>query len=60
MTMAWVATDAGGFARTPLGIPNEPVYLGVQLFGQYAVFDAAGTLFDGLALSDALWLRLGT
>jgi hypothetical protein len=60
MTMPWVATDAGGFARTAVAIPNEPFYLGVQLFGQYVVFDAAGALLDGIGLSHGLWVRLGT
>jgi hypothetical protein len=56
----WVFTDALGFGRTPLPVPADPAFLGLQAFVQYAVVDSAGPIFDGVSLSDALWLRVGT
>ena len=53
-------TDGSGFTRTPFPVPASPAYQGLQLFSQYAVFDPAGALLDGFALSEGLWLRLGT
>lgn len=58
-TLPLRTTDAAGFARTPFPVPASPAYQGLQLFGQYAVFDPAGALLDGFALSEGLWLRLG-
>jgi len=54
-----VVTDAAGFARTPVPIPANPVHTGLQMFAQYAVFDPAGRLLQGLSLSDGLRLQLG-
>jgi hypothetical protein len=54
------ATNNLGMGSTPFPVPASPSFQGLQLFGQYAVFDPAGTLFGGFALSEGLWLRIGT
>jgi hypothetical protein len=54
-----VFTDAAGFARTPLPIPGNTRYAGLQLFGQWAVFDPSGPLRQGASLSDGLRMQLG-
>jgi ELWxxDGT repeat protein len=51
-------TDAVGSARFPLPLPDDPSVVGVDLFGQWAVVDPAGSLFGALALSDALRVTL--
>jgi ELWxxDGT repeat protein len=59
-SLPFVATDAAGQARTAFPVPSSPTFQGLQLFAQYAVLDPAGALFDGIALSEGLWLRIGS
>ena len=51
-------TSATGTATNSLVVPNSTSYIGLELFHQWAVFDAANPL--GIVVSDAGKAWLGT
>jgi hypothetical protein len=53
-----VGTTGEATARVP--IRNEPQYLGVRLYAQWAVVDPSGALFGVIALSDGHHIHVGT
>ena len=50
-------TSATGTASDSIAVPNSASYLGVELFHQWAVFDAVNPL--GIIVSDAGKARIG-
>ncbi len=50
-------TIGSGSAAVPLAVPNDPFFVGVQLFTQAVVFDSVNAL--GLVLSDAAAMTIG-
>ena len=51
-------TIGSGSATVPLAVPNNPFFVGVQLFTQGVVFDTTNAL--GLVLSDAAAMTIGS
>lgn len=54
-----VGTDAMGRATLPLGIPNQPSLLGVELYAHWLQIDPNGGFLGSLALSDMLEVLIG-
>ena len=53
-------TNAVGSAATLLPIPNNPVFIAIELRSQWLVLDGVGPLFSNTAtLSNGLVLRIG-
>jgi len=50
-------TSATGTATYSIAVPNSTSYIGIELFHQWAVFDAVNPL--GIVVSDAGMARLG-
>ncbi len=55
----WTRTDVQGRSWFPLGVPNHPILLGVDIFFQAAVDDPAGGWFRSMSLSNGLILVVG-
>ena len=51
-------TIGSGSATVPLAVPNNPFFVGVQLFTQGVVFDTTNAL--GLVMSDAAAMTIGS
>ncbi|HLQ36935.1 MAG TPA: hypothetical protein VK348_03980 [Planctomycetota bacterium] len=57
-----VVTSVLGRANVPLPVPNDPGLVGLQVFGQWGIDDAAGTPWPplaGLAASRGARIRIG-
>jgi hypothetical protein len=52
-------TNAIGQGVSFLPIPNNPLFIGVELRNQWAVFDNVGPISGGISLSSALVIRVG-
>ena len=48
-----------GRATLPLGIPNQPSLLGVELYAHWLQIDPNGGFLGSLALSDMLEILIG-
>ena len=46
----------GGYASLTIGLPSDPAFAGVSLFGQWLIVDALGPV--GFASSDAFGFTL--
>ena len=52
-------TDPVGDAQIPIGLPNDPSYIGVNLFCQWGVIATPGRLLGAFDLSDGLQAQIG-
>ena len=59
LTGASLVTDLSGSGAAPLAIPNDPAYLGVNLFTQWVVLDPLGGIYQVLAATSGLQIRVG-
>ena len=53
-------TDAVGAAVQPFPIPNDPTWLGDNLFFQFAVLDPVGSVLGLFVTSNALQVQVGS